>query len=382
MDIINDTRKADPMITINEELGLSLPPVTEDTFPDPVDPESLLALDIETTGLTAGDNGIYLIGCAYLEQGRFMLRQWFAETEDAEREILAAFRSFAGTYHTLLHYNGTRFDIPFLQERFTRYGIADPFEPMASIDLYRYAQPLKNVFGLPDLKQRTVERFLGRERTDTHSGRELIEVYRAYGRERQDSQKEALLLHNADDIRGLLCCLPLLSYQKLTGHLDGLRVLKAQAKGYDDIHGNRKWELYLELELPIQLPAPISLNRDGCFLRADAQNATLRIPLHDCEMKYFYAGWRDYFYLPEEDTALHKSVAEYVDKAYRIKATPATCYTRKKSQYLQQWDALFEPYFRPSYEDTNLYFELTDERKRSREDLARYAEHVISHIIQ
>ena len=83
MDIINDTRKADPMITINEELGLSLPPVTEDTFPDPVDPESLLALDIETTGLTAGDNGIYLIGCAYLEQGRFMLRQWFAETEDA-----------------------------------------------------------------------------------------------------------------------------------------------------------------------------------------------------------------------------------------------------------------------------------------------------------
>ena len=369
------------MITIHEELGLEFPPVTEDTFPDPVDPETLLALDIETTGLSAKESCIYLIGCACKEHGRFMLRQWFAETESEERDILTAFRSFAGAYRTLLHYNGTRFDIPFLLERFSVHGIPDIFEPMASIDLYRYAKPLKDVFGLPDLKQRTVETFLGRERTDTHGGRELIGVYRAYGRERNESQKETLLLHNADDIRGLLSCLPLLSYKKLTDNLDGLRVLKAQAKGYDDIHGNRKWELYLELALPMQLPAPINLNRDGCFLRADKESATLRVPLHDCEMKYFYAGWRDYFYLPEEDTALHKSVAEYVDKAYRIKATPATCYTRKKSQYLQQWDALFEPYFRPSYEDTNLYFELTDERKKSREDLARYAEHIINHIL-
>ena len=369
------------MITINEELGMDLSPVTEETFPDPVDPETLLAIDIETTGLSAEQSAIYLIGCAYKERGRFMLRQWFAESESEEREILAAFWGFAGAYHTLLHYNGTRFDIPFLQERFSRYGITDILEPMASIDLYRYAQPLKNVFGLPDLKQRTVETFLGRDRTDTHSGRELIEVYRAYCRERGEDQKGALLLHNADDIRGLLSCLPLLSYKKLSDNLDGIRVLKAQAKGYDDIHGNRKWELYLELELPMQLPAPINLNRDGCFLRAENGSATLRVPLLDCEMKYFYAGWRDYFYLPEEDTALHKSVAEYVDKAYRIKATPATCYTRKKSQYLQQWDALFEPYFRPTYEDTNLYFELTDERKKSRADLARYAEHVIGHIL-
>lgn len=369
------------MITINEELGLTLPPVTEETFPDPVDPATILALDIETTGLSAKDNCIYLIGCAVMERGRFMLRQWFAETESEEREVLAAFWGFAGAYSTLLHYNGTRFDIPFLQERFSKYGIADLFEPMASIDLYRFAKPLKDVFGLPDLKQKTVEKFLGWERTDTYGGKELIEVYRAYGREKRESQRKALLLHNADDIRGLLSLLPVLSYRKLSDDLDGLRVTKAQAKGYDDIHGNRKWELYLELDLPAQLPAPINLNRDGCFLRADNTRATLRIPLYDTEMKYFYAGWRDYFYLPEEDTALHKSVAEYVDKAYRIKATPATCYTRKKSQYLQQWDALFEPYFRPSYEDTSLYFELTQERKTSREDLARYAQHVIRHVL-
>ena len=369
------------MITIHEPLGADIRPVTSDTFPEPVDPATLLAIDIETTGLSAKDNSVYLVGCAFLENGNWTLRQYFAETPGEEREILAAFWGFAGKYKTLLHYNGARFDIPFLKERFALNGIADIFEGMASFDLYRYARPLKNVFQLDDLKQKTVEAFLHIEREDDKSGKDLIAVYNRYGTERGEDDKRALLLHNADDVRGLLQLIPLLSYQKLTDSLDGLRVVKAQANGYDDIHGNRKWELYLEVTLPEVLPAPIHLNRDSCFMRGEGNSATLRIPIRDCEMKYFYAGWRDYYYLPEEDTALHKSVAEYVDRAYRVKATPSNCYTRKQSLYLQQWDALFEPFFRMSYEDKDLYFELTDERKKSREDLTRYAEHVIRHII-
>ncbi len=137
----------------------------------------------------------------------------------------------------------------------------------------------------------------------------------------------------------------------------------------------------MELSLPFSVPAPFKCNRDECYLRAFADTAVLRVPLVIGELKFFYAGWRDYYYLPEEDTALHKSVAEFVDKLHRVKATPATCYTRKESRFLKQWAMLFEPVFRTSYEDNTLYFEITDELKQSREDLSLYAAHVIHHII-
>jgi hypothetical protein len=40
-----------------------------------------------------------------------------------------------------------------------------------------------------------------------------------------------------------------------------------------------------------------------------------------------------------EDTAIHKSVAEFVDSAFRKRATAATCYTKKEGTFL--------PYFPP-----------------------------------
>ena len=95
-------------------------------------------------------------------------------------------------------------------------------------------------------------------------------------------------------------------------------------------------------------------------------------------MKYFYASYQDYYYLPEEDTALHKSVATFVDKDHRTQATAATCYTRKQSSYLPQWDTVFEPLFRREYRSTDLFFELTDDMKRDRNAFNKYASHIIS----
>ena len=48
----------------------------------------------------------------------------------------------------------------------------------------------------------------------------------------------------------------------------------------------------------------------------------MRVPLYEEEMKYFYSNYKNYYYLPDEDTAIHKSVASYVDKKYRVQATP------------------------------------------------------------
>ena len=91
------------------------------------------------------------------------------------------------------------------------------------------------------------------------------------------------------------------------------------------------------------------------------------MPLIEEELKYFYANYKDYYYLPEEDVACTKSVADFVDKEFRVQATAATCYTRKYSLYLQQWDIIFEPFFKREYKSKELFFKLTDEIKKDRE---------------
>lgn len=53
-------------------------------------------------------------------------------------------------------------------------------------------------------------------------------------------------------------------------------------------------------------------------------------------LKYFYPDYQNYYYLPEEDMAIHKSIADSVDPSYRKKATKNTCYTKKAGIFLPQ----------------------------------------------
>ena len=60
----------------------------------------------------------------------------------------------------------------------------------------------------------------------------------------------------------------------------------------------------------------------------------MRVPVLQGSLKYFYPDYRNYYYLPEEDRAIHKSVGCYVDSRFREKAKPDTCYVRKEGLFL------------------------------------------------
>ena len=62
----------------------------------------------------------------------------------------------------------------------------------------------------------------------------------------------------------------------------------------------------------------------------------LSIRVYKGTLKYYYPNYKDYYYLIYEDTAIHKSVGEFVDKDARIKATKETCYTKKDGTFLPQ----------------------------------------------
>ncbi|MCD7837019.1 MAG: hypothetical protein LUG83_10325, partial [Lachnospiraceae bacterium] len=190
--------------------------------------------------------------------------------------------------------------------------------------------------------------------------------------------EKSLLLHNADDLRGMLELLPMLSYYDMFN--SSVRAKKVQANYYKDYNGNKRKELLITLSLPSALPKQVSASANDCYFHGEGSEAVLKVPIYEEELKYFYSNYHDYYYLPTEDIALHKSVATFVEKSHRIQASAANCYTRKFSVYLPQWSILFEPFFKRDYKSRELFFELTDEMKRNRAAFTAYANHVLAMI--
>lgn len=338
--------------------------------------ERILFLDIETTGFTAKSSYLYLIGCAYYLAGKWRIIQWLAETYDQEADILKAFFHFSRLYRYLIHFNGNNFDLPFIMQKCELLSLPYHFDNLQGIDLYKRAAPYKRFLKLPNCKQKTLEQFLGVERKDVFSGGELIGIYHDYINHPTEFSENALLLHNADDLKGMLEVLPILAYYDLFN--EPVKAKKVQANTYKDVNGKGRRDLILTFCLDTPLPKPISANANGCYFRGVDAECTLKIPIYDEEMKYFYSNYQDYYYLPTEDMALHKSVSGFVDKSYRVPATAANCYTRKVSGYLPQWDVVFEPFFKREYKSHELFFELTEEMKKNRQAFSVYAAHILN----
>lgn len=338
--------------------------------------ERILFLDIETTGFTARSSYLYLIGCAYYQAGKWHTIQWMAENFEQETAVLEAFFDFAKHFRYLVHFNGNNFDLPYITQKCEQHALPYSFENFQGIDLYKRIAPYKYFLKLPNCKQKTLEQFLGIDRKDVFTGGELIGIYQDYVKNPSEFSENALLLHNADDLKGMLETLPMLVYYDLFN--EPVKAKKVQANSYKDVNGNRRKELIITLALENPLPKPVFTVINDCYFRGENHEANIKVPIFEEELKYFYSNYHDYYYLPTEDVALHKSVAGFVDKNHRIPASAANCYTRKAASYLPQWDILFEPFFKRDYKSRELFFELTDELKKDRQAFSKYASHILS----
>lgn len=364
------------MKCIKKSLGLLTPKYPIEKF---CVPKQTLFLDIETTGLYAKSSSLYLIGCVYLDSSAdipsWNTIQWFATNYEDEENVLRAFAEFATNFHYLIHFNGNQFDIPYLNHKFEQYHISFDFNNFEGTDIYRRIVPYKNFLKLQNCKQKTIEEMLNMSREDQYSGGELIDIYHEYCLNHNIEKERFLLLHNEEDIKGMLDVVAALSVPDLFH--DPIKVTKVQANYYTDINHKKCPEIIMSLKLPTALPTAISYGANDCYFSGEGINGKLRVPIFEEELKYFYSNYSDYYYLPKEDIALHKSVAGYVDREYREPAKASNCYTKKNSSYLPQWDILFTPFFKRDYKDKNFYFELTDEFKTQRESFNLYAHHVL-----
>ncbi len=346
-------------------------PITDRTFT-----EKVLFFDIETTGLSAPTSSLYLIGCACRRGGHIFIDQFFAETPGQEREILLAFSGRLNGFDTLATFNGNGFDIPYLEAKYSEAGLPDPFLLPASLDLFKIVSKLKFLLKLPGYRQKSIEDFLGVPRQDLFDGGELIKVYKSYVKAPQPNALAALLQHNYEDVLHMPQLLPVLSYTELLyGSFTVLSVEGNEYRAFDGSEGNK--ELLFTLKNKYPIPRRASCGNGEFYFVAGRETSKLRVRLLEGELKYFFPDYRDYYYLPEEDTAVHKSVAAYVDKAHRRKASPDTCYIKKYAIFLPQYEQIGMPLFREGYRDKKSYFELDEDFAESEELQKQYVLHAL-----
>lgn len=370
--------------------------------------EQITFFDIETTGLSPKTSSIYLIGAMHYDshEQSWQITQWFADDYQSEAPILEAFLSYLEDFSYLYHFNGCTFDIPFVKAKCEKHHITLPKTAQAllsntissqdndagaNIDLLKEIRPFKKLLGLSKANQTYLEHWIGLNREDIYDGGQLIKVYSEYMQQRimkkprADELEHLLLLHNHDDIAGMLSVCIMLSYKDLFHPVRPFSACSCNIEN-DRIH----------ITFPVRLPRESTLHHtfeksgtseciftEPACLTLQKNAATLSLPLYRGVLKFFFPDHKDYYYLPQEDTAIHKSVAQFVDASCRQKATAANCYTKKEGIFLPSLAAkessLNEPRFYAAYKSFPACYQLpTEDTDKQSEMLASYLFHELS----
>lgn len=338
--------------------------------------EKAIFFDIETTGFSPQSTQLYLIGLAYREGSAVVIEQFFAENRDDEPEVLQSFFAILKHFDTIISFNGIGFDIPYLKGKCQRHKLSDPFDDKKYVDIFKIVSGLKFLLKLPSYRQKSIETFLDIEREDTFDGGELIDVYKEYVGHPTQEGLFFLKQHNYEDVLGMLDLIPMISYARLfEGKYD---ITDFSCNEYRGSDGSSKKELLFSIKCHYPIPKRVSYGFEDFYLLCNGDTAKLSIRLYDGTLKFFYENPAEYFYLPDEDMAIHKSVAGFVDKTHRIKATKSTCYSKKNSIFVPQFEELSTPVFKEQFKDKRTFFELNEAFVSSEEALQKYVQHVLT----
>ncbi len=294
-----------------------------------------LYIDIETTGFRRDKDMVYLVGLIEVVDDELMLTQFLCEKTFDEYELLYKLNQLLPNYDTLIHFNGDSFDLPFLKERMKLYNIQELISGLDSFDYYKYLRPMKRFIGTDDLKLKTLEKYAGYERIDPFTGGELIQLFRQYLK--GDSRLEYnFILHNEEDMIGLYYLNLFLPMIYVFHDCMVIGFSESSVEEYKDANGNTKAvDINYSLKLAKVRISTMEFANEVVSVKLDESGLTVSFTIEELELKTYFENYREYYYLPEEDCAVHESVAGFMSNRHRKKATAKTAYIKRKDAFIR-----------------------------------------------
>ena len=148
----------------------------------PIDNDTFI-FDIETTGLNPKFCKIILIGILYNCQDKTIIKQFFAENENDEKELLT---KFVDEIRDLKKHN---IDFSLNKE--------DDF------DIFKFVKSFKIPLGLESCSLTNVEKYFGIHREDIINGEKSIKLYEDFIENQNKNIMDTILLHNYEDVYNL-----------------------------------------------------------------------------------------------------------------------------------------------------------------------------------
>ena len=128
--------------------------------------------------------------------------------------------------------------------------------------------------------------------------------------------------------------------------------------GAELVNVDKRASLDLRLSLSSGLPSEFAYEDEHYVISASGSRADLlniAVNLYEGELRYFFADHKNYYYLPMEDRAIHKSVGAFVERSARRQATKETCYERKQGLFLPEPEIIFAPVYKSAFRSEQQY---------------------------
>ncbi|HQF62625.1 MAG TPA: ribonuclease H-like domain-containing protein [Anaerolineaceae bacterium] len=171
----------------------------------PINPEGLIFLDTETTGLAGGTGTFaFLVGLGWWSDQGFELQQLFLREPAEEAALLNYLEEQIRRFEGVVTFNGKSFDAPLLNARYTINSLQSPLKGIDHIDLLHLSRRI--------WRNRLADRSLGNleeqilrisRSAEEIPGWMVPEIYIEYLRTGDPAPLKGVFYHNAMDILSL-----------------------------------------------------------------------------------------------------------------------------------------------------------------------------------
>lgn len=224
---------------------------------------------------------------------------WTTESDMDEYDLLNAFAKAISHIYVLIGYNSTSFHIPYLENKTKAYELSSLFSDKQTIDLLKLIKPIGNRL---------------------HISTKLNDL--------------RIFLQIPDECTEIECI----------ARSTGLFVYEQVLNGSFDVQSASRIdeEVLFVCHIPFELPASFRMNTENFYLIGENRQLKIKVKLIDGQFKLFFPNYKDYFYLLEEGTVLHKSLAATIAKDKKRKALPEECfsYVAYTAQFENNLDAV------------------------------------------